>query len=187
MWKVCFIYSLFLFASCIPRMYVSDFEDRPCKINPPDVKELRFDGAYYRIDEYKNLLAYFFYGNCIQRRLGADTNHYNNSSIAQSIQTIIDDFNAAGKENDQYFEDGGYSIINNQINLQSIRYNPQFRWGTVTFKGIIINDSTILFTEFRNPTRNNYRNDSTYYHFIKTNKPDSLKGSRWQDKKWYWR
>src|SRR4030095_2648577 len=177
MWKVFVICDLFFFSSCIPRKYVSDFEDRPCRIDPPDMKELRFDGAYYRIDEHKYLSAYFFYNNCIQRTLGADPDHYNRSSIAQSIKKIIDNFNAAGKKNDQYFEDGGYSITNNQISLQSIRYIPQFRWGTVTYKGTIINDSTILFTEFRDPTENILRNDSLYYHFIKTNKPDSLKGN----------
>jgi len=178
---------LFIFSSCIPRMYVSDFEDRPCKNNPPDIKELRFDGAYYRIDEYKNLRAYFFYNNCIQRMLGADSNHYNRFSIAQSIQKIIDDFNAAGKKNDQYFGDGGYSVASNQINLQSIGYLPQFRWATFTYKGTIINDSTIVFTVYRLLKEKIYRNDSTYYHFIKTNKPDSLNGNRWKDKKWYWR
>ena len=187
MWKVFLICPLFFISSCIPRMYVSDFEDRPCKINPPDIKELRFDGAYYRIDEYKNLLAYFFYDNCIQRRLGADSNHYNRFSIAQSIQKIIDDFNAAAKKNDQYFGDGGYSVTSSQINLQSIWYLPQFAWATFTYKGTIINDSTIVFTEYRLPKEKVYRNDSTYYHFVKTNKPDSLKGNRWKDKKWYWR
>jgi len=187
MWKVCFIYSLFLFSSCIPRMYRSDFEDRPCKVNPPDTKELRCDGAYYRIDENKNLLAYFFYNNCIQRRLGADSNHYEISSIAQSIQKIIDDFNSAGKKNDQYFEDGGYSVTSDQITVQSIRYIPQFAWGIVSLKGAIVNDSTILFTEYRFPKRDIIKNDSTYYRFIKSHKPDSLKGNVYKDKKWYWR
>ena len=129
MWRLCFIYSLFLFPSCIPRTYRSDFEDRPCKVDPPNMKELRFDGAYYRIDEYKNLLAYFFYNNCIQRRLGADLDHYNPSAIAQSIQKILDDFNAAGKKDDQYFEDGGYSVTSNQLTLQSIRYMQWFVLG----------------------------------------------------------
>lgn len=187
MWKVCLISSLFLFSSCIPRIHKSDFEDRPCRVNPPHIKELRLDGAYYRIDKNKVLDVYFFYNNCIQRSLGADSNHYNSSSIAQSIQKIVNDFNAAGKRDNQYFEDGGYSLTSNQITIQSIRYIPSFRWGTVTFKGTIINDSTILFIEFRHPTRKIYRNDSTYYHFIKSNKPDSLKGNVYKDKKWYWR
>ena len=187
MWKVCFIYSLFLFSSCIPRIYKSDFEDRPCKVNPPDIKELRLDGAYYQIDKNKNLIVYFFYNNCIQRELGADPNHYNPSDIAQSIQKIINDFNAAGKQNDQYFNDGGYSITNNQISVQSILYIPQFRWGAMTLKGTIVNDSTILSTEYRFPRDDMFRSDSTYYHFIKSNKPDSLKANRWKNKKWYWR
>jgi hypothetical protein len=168
-------------------MYVSDFEDRPCKINPLHLKELRFEGAYYQIDKNNKLDVYFFYNNCIQRSIAIDSNHYNSSSIAQSIQKIIDDFNVAGKKNDQYFEDGGYSVTNNQITIQSIRYIPQFAWGIVTYKGSILNDSTILFTEFRFPKRNIFRDDSIYYHFIKTNKPDSLEGNRWKDKKWYWR
>jgi|SRR5688572_91331 len=187
MWKICFIYSWFLFSSCIPRMYRSDFEDRPCKVNPSEIKELRFDGAYYRIDKNKGLDVYFFYNNCIQRSLVADSNHYNSSSIAQSIQKIINDFNAAGKRDNEYFEDGGYSITNDHITIQSIRYIPQFTWGTVTYKGTIINDSTILFTEYRFPKRDIFKNDSNYYHFIKTNKPDSLKGNGYKDKKWYWR
>jgi len=187
MWKVFLIYPLFFISSCIPRMYVSDFEDRPCKINPLHLKELRFEGAYYQIDKNNKLDVYFFYNNCIQRSIAIDSNHYNSSSIAQSIQKIIDDFNVAGKKNDQYFEDGGYSVTNNQITIQSIRYIPQFAWGIVTYKGSILNDSTILFTEFRFPKRNIFRDDSIYYHFIKTNKPDSLEGNRWKDKKWYWR
>lgn len=116
-----------------------------------------------------------------------DSNHYKISSIDQSIQKTIDDFNVAGKKNDQYFEDGGYSITNNQITVQSIRYIPQFDWGIVTYKGTIVNDSTILFTEFRFPKRDIFRNDSMYYHFIRVNKPDSLKGNRRKDKDWYWR
>jgi len=187
MWKVCFIYCLFLFSSCIPRIYRSDFEDRPCKVNPPEIKELRLDGAYYRFDEYKHLLVYFFYNNCIQRSLGADLNHYNPSAISESIQKIIDDFDAAGKKNDQYFGDGGYSVTSNQIIIQSLWYLPQFAWGTATYKGTIINDSTIVVTEFRLPKRNIFKTDSLYYHFINANKPDSLMGNRWKDKKWYWR
>jgi len=187
MWKVCLIYCLFLFSSCIPRTYRSDFEDRPCKVDPPNTKELRFDGAYYRIDKNKVLDVYFFYNNCIQRSLGADSNHYIPSAIAQSIQKIIDDFNAAGKQDDQYFEDGGYSVTSNQLTLQSIRYMQWFVSGTVTYKGTLLNDSTILFTEFRDPTNKTYRNDSTYYHFIKSIKPDSLKGNGYKNKKWYWR
>jgi len=187
MWKVCFIYSLFLFSSCIPRMYVSDFEDRPCKVDPPNIKELNFDGAYYRIDKNKKLDVCFFYNNCIQRSITIDSKYYEISSIAQSIEKIIDDFNAAAKKNDQYFEDGGYSITNDHITIQSIRYIPQFTWGTVTKKGTILNDSTIVFTEYRFPKRDIFETDSNYYLFIKTNKPDSLNGNRWKDKKWYWR
>ena len=168
-------------------MYRSDFEDRPCKVNPPEMKELRFNGAYYRIDTNKKLDVYFFYHNCIQRSFTADRNHYNSSSITQSIQECIDDFNVSGKKSDQYFEDGGYSVTNGQITVQGIRYIPQFAWGTVTLKGTIVNDSTILFTEFRFPKRDIFENDSIYYHFIKANKPDSLKGNNWKDKKWYWR
>jgi hypothetical protein len=167
-------------------MHRSDFEDRPCKVDPQDIKELRFDGAYYRIDEYKNLLVYFFYNNCIQRRYGGDLDHYNPSAIAQSIQKMIDRFNAAGKKDDRYFNEGGYSIKNNQISIQSIVYIPQL-WGTMTLKGTILNDSTIVISKYRFWNDDNFTNDSLYYRFIKTNKPDSLKGNIYKDKKWYWR
>jgi hypothetical protein len=187
MWKVCFIYSLFFFSSCIPRIYRSDFEDRPFKINQPDIKELRIDGAYYQIDHHKSLFVYFFYKNCIERYIGADSSHYNRSAIAQSIQEIIDDFNTSKKDTYSFFADGGYSIINDQISVQHIRYIPQFAWGTVTRKGIVVNDSTIMFTEYRFPKRGIFENDSNYYHFVKTNKPDSLKANRWKNKRWYWR
>ena len=98
MWKVFLICPLFFISSCIPRMYVSDFEDRPCKINPLHLKELRFEGAYYQIDKNNKLDVYFFYNNCIQRSIAIDSNHYNSSSIAQSIQKIIDDFNVASRK-----------------------------------------------------------------------------------------
>jgi len=187
MWKVCFIYSLFFFSSCIPRIYKSDFEDRPCTVNPPDIKELRLDGAYYQIDKDKHLSVYFFYKNCIYRNGGADSNHYNRSAIAQSIQEKIDHFNTDRKDTYSFFNDGGYSITNDQISVQFLAYIPQFRWATVTLKGTILNDSTILFTENRFPKGDNSNNDSIYYHFIKSNKPDSLKANRWKNRKWYWR
>ena len=187
MWKVCLIYCLFLFSSCIPRIYRSDFEDRPCKVDPPEIKELRLDGAYYRIGKNKILDVHFFYKNCIYRKGGADSNHYNPSTIAQSIQKEIDRFNADVKHNNQYFNDGGYSIKDNQITIQSIIYIPQFQGGTFTEKGTILNDSTIVITKYRFPKRDVFTSDSLYYRFIKANKPDSLKGNVYKNRKWYWR
>lgn len=100
---------------------------------------------------------------------------------------VIEKFKLDDRSSDQYFEDGGYTITNSEIHIQSIRYIPQFAWGTVTYKGNIINDSTILITDFEFPKRNIFKKEPIYYHFIKTERPDALKGNRWQDKNWYWK
>jgi hypothetical protein len=115
-----------------------------------------------------------------------DTNHYDKNKIQQSVNNAVKEFQHSNKKRFDYFEDGGFEINNSEIKIQGIRYIPQFAWGTVTHKGKIINDTTILITEYIHHTRNIYKSDSLYYYFIPTEKPDSLKWNRWKNKKWYW-
>lgn len=186
MGKLYFICSLFLLLSCFNKIYVDDFVNKPYKYKYQDIKELNLNEAYYQVDENKKLDVYFFYDNYLQRSITIDSSNYNIASISSSINKIIGEYNNAGRKSDQYFEDGGYSISNSEITIQSVRYVSQFVWSIVTYKGKVVNDSTILFTEFKFPKKNIVRNDSLYYHFIKTNKPGSLRGNRWKNKDWFW-
>lgn len=187
MWKLIFIVSLFFNLSCLNKMYVNDFIYKPYKIQQKGLNESNFNGAYYQIDnKNKKLDVYFFYKNCIQRSITMDSNNFQSNSIPQSINKVIRQFKTDFRNSDQYFEDGGYFITNSEIVIQSIRYIPQFGWGVVTYKGKIIDDSTILITEYQFPKRAIFKRDSLYYHFINVEKPDSLKGDRWKEKEWFW-
>ena len=171
--------------ACITKVYKSDFVAKPGKIEKHT--SLKLPGAYYNIEKNtKTLSIFFFYENQLQRSMIFDTNHYVRDKIQQSINSAVKEFQQSNKKEYEYFEDGGFQINDTEIKIQGIRYIPQFSWGTVTNKGTIINDTTILITEFTHHQRKIHKADSLYYHFILTDKPDSLKGNRWRNKKWYW-
>lgn len=173
--------------SCFNKIYIEDFVKKPYKATQLNVSKLRYNGAYYRIDKTTKILdVYFFYENLMQRSIAIDSNHFSNNSVKKSIDSILEKFKISDKYINQYFEDGGYEVKNEKITIQSIRYIPQFAWGVVTYKGEIINDTTLIVTEFKFPQRKILKTDSLHYDFIKVEKPDSLRGNRWRDKKWYW-
>ncbi|TMI63018.1 MAG: hypothetical protein E6H07_16605 [Bacteroidetes bacterium] len=175
----------FILPACIPKVYKSDFVTKPGKIDKQF--SLKLSGAYYNIEKNTNTLdVYFLYDNLLQRSMIFDTNHYDKNNIQQSINNAVREFQHSNKKELEYFEDGGFEINNTEIKIQGIRYIPQFAWGIVTNKGKIINDTTILITEFTHHYRKIHKTDSLYYHFIPTDKPDSLKGNRWKNKSWYW-
>lgn len=173
--------------SCVSKVYKNDFYTKPGKTKRET--GFKISGSYYHIDNQSKILnVLFFFDNSMQRSMTFDTNHYDISNISQSINNSISEFqNLTKKEQEyQYFEDGGYTSNDSEITIQSIRYIPQFNWGPVTYKGKIINDTTILITQFTHHIRKIYTSDSLYYHFIATAKPDSLRGNRWKNKKWFW-
>ena len=176
-----------IISSCIPKVYKGDFFAKPGKTQKETT--LKISGSYYNIEnKTKSLNVLFFYDNYIHRSMMFDINHYDSNKVSQSINNSIREFKALNKKvhEYQYFEDGGYLLNNSELTIQRIRYIPQFNWGTVTYKGEIINDTTILITQYTHHIRKIYKIDSLYYHFISTEKPDSLKGNRWKNKKWYW-
>mgnify|MGYP001420602525 CR=1 FL=1 len=185
--KILFISFLVFHFSCASKIFIDKFLNKPFKTKKQTINELRFNGAYYNIDKRSKVLnVLFFYENYLSRSLVFDTNHYDQKKIKYSINLTLEKFRVSKKKSYEHFEDGGYRLTENEISIQKIRYIPQFAWGVVTYNGKIINDTTILITEFKFPKRNIFISDSMYYHFIEVERPDSLKSNRWLKKKWYW-
>ena len=182
-----FIFIFIFFATCSPKINNLNFGSRPSKVKINLNSKLKLNGAYYHVDnQYSDLNIFFFYENFICRSVTIDSSNFKKDRIADGINKIVSEFMAMSKQNGDYFEDGGYSTNNLSFSIESIRYIPQLSWGVITYKGKIVNDTTILITGFEFPERKIHNTDSSYYRFIQTNKPDSLKYSRWKNKNWYW-
>lgn len=182
-----FLFVCIILSSCFNKVYKDNFFAKPYRIGSERKTGLNLNGAYYNIEgKDKRLSVFFLYGNCIQRTTTFDTNHYKKSTLVQNINDMVEKFKNSD-ENNQGFEDGGYQVINSEITIQGLRYIPQGAWGTVTYKGRVVNDSTMLITKFEHSKREIFRQENLYFYFIPVNKPDSLKGNRWKEKKWFWK
>ena len=162
----------------------------PDRSNTIVTKPIRIDGVYYATYNNSNKPAkelgyFFFYSNGIaifEHAGNLDSNLITDTKyIEQNIMTDI-----AFKQ--QFFKKrsgGGFRINQNQILIQVYRYIPQLNWGLLTFKGNIVNDSTMYISSCATKTRSNYCREDFPLKLITMFTPDST--NRLMGKEWYWR
>jgi len=183
-------YLLLLFFSGIISCSVGKdgFNSKPSRIIKPGfTKQIRLDGLYFGIfpdqENEMRLFLFFFYNNGICSFSGFASDNFKSNS---NIDSILAAFKQGGKKLESSFDYGGYTMKEKNIEVQILRYVPQFKWSTCGFQGIIVNDTTLFMSKCDFQARPNFCVDSFYLHFKKTEKIDSAKNNNWINKRWYW-
>ncbi|MEJ7673296.1 MAG: hypothetical protein WKF59_11420 [Chitinophagaceae bacterium] len=102
----------------------------------------------------------------------------------KSDHKMVTDFMNNKFKSKPYYEYGGYIIQDKNITLQFFRYIPQFALALCTFKGNIVDNSTIYISSCEMNKRPEYCRENFYFKFIKMSKPDST--NRLMKNNWYW-
>lgn len=185
---------LFSISSCITINHRS-FVAKPTKnliSNNLVEKNMSIEGVYYRIYKQEryggtdNCMDYFIFYNNLSVTDGRICREEALSNAPDSIvkyinRTVESRYKNGGNEF------GGFAISEGKINIQVMRYVPQFHWAPATYLGEIADNNTLHISKFEFPDREINKEVNEYYHFISMKKPDSIKYNRWSNKKWYWK
>ena len=102
--------------------------------------------GFSRIRQIQTRLFLFsFYNNgiCSFSEFASD-NFKSNSSI-DSILAFFKRNHSDEKKFESSFDYGGFTMKEQNIEVQILRYVPQFKWSTCSFLGRIINDTTFIY------------------------------------------
>ena len=81
-------------------------------------------------------------------------------------------------------QSGGISIDGDQLQIQVFRFIPSPAWGLCTFKGKVVNDTTLFISSCEMHKRPDYCLSEFHLHFLEMPKPDST--NQLMKRKWYW-
>jgi hypothetical protein len=167
------------------------FNSKPSRtIKSEFTKQIRLDGLYFGMfpdeENETRLFLFFFYENGISSCSAFAADNFKSNSNIDSILAFFKQNYSEQKKFESAFEYGGFAMKEQNIEVQILRYVPQFKWSTCSFQGSIINDTTLFMSKCNFHARPIFCVDSFYLHFKKTEKIDSAKYNKWINTQWYW-
>ena len=177
---------LLLGINCGVHLERKSFTSMPNKRSFDNIK-IRLDGVYLGEVENKTkkgFLAYFFYQNGIALKyylpeesgFNSHTNMFNGEKLLDTVKQI----DALYKKK----QAGGFRIENDKIQVQVFEFVNYGNYEVCTYKGQIINDSTIFISTCDLKSNSNFCPSEFYLKFYKMPKPDSM--NQLMNKRWYW-
>ncbi len=185
---IIFYFSILIY-SCT--FNVNNFTAKPHKkVQKMPLSPIKLNGMYFQIAD-----------SISQRKVFGIYYFYENGVVLKYVTYIVDDFKNITKEmlidsvfkciNDEnkYWPNrkhaGGYKIINKNIEVQIFLHLRGGGFKNTTFKGAILNDTTIYINNCTVKKDNDLcRNSNFYLHFLSMAKPDSA--HQWMKRNWYW-
>ena len=177
--------AMLLLSSCL--VYHGGYFAKPSKTKPS--LPCRIDGAYYAVwhhRTYQMFMYIFLYRNGEVLEIDYSTP----ASLADdpdSVRRVIArDMTEPYRNHIEPFY-GGFALSGDTVRIQYLHYLSQLRYKTATWKGKVVNDSTIDIYVLGIPREPQLDMPSVHLHFLPMNKPDSLAHNPWKHKRWYWK
>lgn len=150
--------------------------------------EIQLNGVYIGGVDNKNKKGYkiyFFYTNGIaleyyisnENSIYDYGNKINQEKLLDTIK-LIDSIYKGVKQA------GGYRVVDDKIDVQVFEFVNYGNFEICTYKGKVLNDTTIFISSCEMKSKSNYCPDSFYLNFIHMRKPDSI--HQLMSKNWYW-
>lgn len=181
-----------LLLSCVPTVKHKSFNSNPSKAldgNMINQNQLRLNGSYYRIriviinNQQQYCLHYFF---LFENAIAAEGSFCQTEKLPNNVLAISNKIKEDFSQEDKSEAFGGYKIDGRSVTIQIFKYFHWLVWSPTLYKGNIVNNNSFLINKRYNKEWKINAEESDLYNFIEMEKPDSLQGNKWKNKKWYW-
>ncbi len=153
-----------------------------------NIMKIKLDGVYLGNIENngrKGVAAFCLYSNGVAVKyyltreifLFDDVNRLNKEKLFDTL-TYIDSLYKVKQA-------GGYRIEGDKIHIQVFQFVNYGNYELCTYKGQIVNDSTIFISSCEMKSKSNFCPDDLDLKFYQMPKPDSI--NQFMNKNWYWK
>lgn len=162
----------------------ADFTTKP-EFNKMRNGSLDINGVYWSPVESstseKIIWAFCLYRNGVALMYNSvPMDSVNNQDLAKKLTTTMNYDNVTYKVK----QAGGYRVNNRSIEIQVFRFISYGGFEVCTFKGDILNDTTIHIISCSMKSRSQFCRSNFFLKFLPMKKPDST--NQFMNKKWYW-